>query len=229
MALSTALAVASLVKGGVDAYQASQRSKEAQERAKMSPAEKKALQRARNRAADPMQAGRTMEVANRQLKDQAEEVKQNIRGASSAFLDKTVVAKKIADTVDVKTRAAMVDMAERIAQKNAQAKATAEGQLSQLEMGIESSVEQRKAVAREAKRQYHSQLIDFGFNVAAEGIGWRQQNQINDQVDAFYSAGTLSGKKNAIQNLAQIDPRSAGQLYEILLQLETNPKFLKGD
>ena len=68
----------------------------------LSPEEKKALQRMRTRAQTPIPEGRLFSQGARQITNVANQQKQQYMQQATPYMEGSVVAKSVADTIDVK-------------------------------------------------------------------------------------------------------------------------------
>jgi len=162
--------------------------------------EKAALATLRSQLDDPTGGKQVMADASRTIADKSQIAKQEYLGKATTFMDKSFVAKKVTEKIDLGANKQLVDLAEKIAIQNQAARTKLAGSIAQTELKIGQAKEARieAAEGRDFTAGQNVEIAkqavyDSSFNAVKQlvgmGLNHMDQEAIAEAQQSYLSAG----------------------------------------
>ena len=188
---------------------------------KVTKYEKSALATLRRQMDDPTKGREVLRDTSKVLADRSNVQAQDYLGRSQDFMGDSLVAKKISQEIDIESNKKLVDLAEKIAIKNQQAREQLSGKYAdtQLKIGearsnriqsaedmLHSAEQGRDISALKSAQAERDSLANFLFAGTDLAISSYAQNEINDASEIFLNPqSTDEEKKQALFTLSRWD------------------------
>lgn len=216
-----------VVKSVKDAKRAEDKRKEG---LKLSDAEKKAMTNLRSRAQSPMPTGKLFNQGAKQISDTANIQKQKYVESATPYMEGSVVAKAVTETVDIKQREQLVQLSEKIAIQNASATASATDTLAKAQMQIGKAERDFDTYwdekAYQAKTKAWGDAISFGMDAIGGYMEYENANALSGKIAEFQDTTLSPGERRQklIDMLPYLEGVSSEEILKLYTYFEKNPQ-----